>query len=60
MVTIEPTSDDIGRHIEGKVRQDLDKIIMDEKFLANIRKAVPKGASGMYVLTEDIKLQRQA
>jgi len=53
IVTIEPTSEDIGKYIEERLKEDLDKSIINEELRADIRRAIPKKVSGMYVLTRD-------
>ena len=49
IVTIEPTSEDIRRYIEERLSEDLDKNTIDEALRADIRRVIPKSASGMYV-----------
>ena len=49
MVKVEPTSDDIGRYIEERLKEDLDVDAMDQELRADIRRVIPKRISGMYV-----------
>ena len=58
MVAVEPTSEDIGRYIEKRLKEDLDKSTMDEGLRADIRRVIPKRVSGMYVSTRDIEFHR--
>ena len=58
VVTIEPTSDDIGRYIEERLKEDLDTSAMDEGLRADLRRVIPESISGMYVLTRDLKFCR--
>ena len=55
MVKIEPTSDDIGRYIEERLKEDLDVDAMDQELRADIRRVIPKRISGMYVLARDVR-----
>ena len=54
MVETEPTSEDIRRYIEERLKEDLDKSTIDEGLRADIRRVVPRGVSGMYVLTPSV------
>jgi len=58
MVTIEPTSEDIGRYIEERLDEDIDKSTIDEAFRDEIKSVIPKRVSGMYVLTRDVEFYR--
>jgi len=58
MVAIEPTSEDIGRYIEERLKEDLDKSTIDEGLREEIRRVIPKRVSGMYVLTRDVEFHR--
>ena len=58
MVKVEPTSDDIERYIEERLKEDLDMSAMDERLRADIRRIIPKRISGMYVLARDVALHR--
>jgi len=58
VVTIEPTSDDIGRYIEERLKEDLDTSTMDEWLREDIRRDIPKSISGMYVFTRDVKFHK--
>ena len=58
MVTIEPTSEDIRRYIEKRLKQALDKSIIDKKLRADIRRVIPKRVSGMYVLTRNAEFHK--
>ena len=51
MVAVEPTSEDIGRYIEERLKEDLDKTAIDRELRADIRRIIPKRVSGMYVWT---------
>ena len=44
---IEPTPDDIGRYIEERLKQNLDRCAVDEELRAAIRRIIPKKISGM-------------
>ena len=55
MVKIEPNSDDIGRYIEERLKEDLDVDAMDQELRADIRRIIPKRISGMYVLAHDVE-----
>ena len=55
MLTIEPTSDDITRYIEERLKGDLGTSTMDEGLRAEIRSVIPKRVSGMYVLARDVE-----
>ena len=55
MVTIEPTSDDIRRYIEERLKGDLDKSTIDEGLREEIRRVIPRRVSGMYVSTRDVE-----
>ena len=48
MLIIEPTSDDIGRYIEERLRNDLGTSGMDKKLRVDIRGVVLKRIAGMY------------
>ena len=54
MVKIEPTSDDIGRYIEERLKEDLDVDVMDQELRADIRRVIPKRISGMHALARDV------
>ena len=43
MITIEPTSRDIGRYIEERLKEDLGTSVMDKKLRVGIRRIVLKG-----------------
>ena len=58
MITIEPTSGDIGRYIEERLRQDLDKRTVDKRLQADIRRIIPEKISGTYVLTRGAEFHR--
>jgi len=58
IVTIEPTSEDIGKYIEERLKEGLDKSIINEELRADIRRVIPKKVSGMYVLTRDAEFHR--
>ena len=58
MVTIEPTSEDIGRYIEKRLSEDLDKSTIDDELRADIRRVIPKRVSGMYVSTWDVEFHK--
>ena len=58
MVTIEPTSEDIGRYIEKRLGQNLDNSIINEQLRADIRRVIPKRVSGMYVLMRDAEFHK--
>jgi len=51
LVAIEPTSEDIGRYIEERLKEGLDKSTIDGELRADIMRLIPKRVSGMYVLT---------
>ena len=55
MVKIEPTSDDIERYIEERLKEDLDVDAMNQELRADIRRIVPEKISGMYVLAHDVE-----
>ena len=58
MITIEPTSGDIGRYIEERLRQNLDKRMVDKRLQADIRRIIPENISGTYVLTRGAEFHR--
>jgi len=58
MVTIEPTSEDIGRYIEERFNQDLGKSTIDEELRAYIKRVIPKKVSGMYALTRSVEFYK--
>jgi len=58
MVAIEPTSEDIGRYIEERLKGDLDKSTIDEGLREEIRRVIPKRVSGMYVSTRDVEFHK--
>jgi len=58
MVIIEPTLEDIGRYIEERLNDDLDKSTIGDELRADIRRVIPKRVSGMYVSTRDIEFHR--
>ena len=58
MVAIEPTSEDIRRYIEERLKGDLDKRTIDKGLREEIRRVIPKRVSGMYVLTQDVEFHR--
>ena len=47
VVTVEPTSDDIKRYVEERLKEDLDTSTMDEGLRADIRRVIPERVSGM-------------
>ena len=47
MARIEPTPDDIGRYIEERLKQNLDRRAVDEELRTAIRRIIPKKISGM-------------
>ena len=51
MVAIEPTEEDIKRYIEERLKEDLDKSMIDEQLREDIRSVIPTKVEGMYVLT---------
>ena len=58
MVATEPTSEDIRRYIEERLKEDLDESMIDEDLRADIRSVIPKKVEGMYVLTRDVEFHR--
>ena len=58
LVIVEPTSGDIRRYIEERLKEDLDTGTIDEVLRADIRRVIPKRVSGMYVLTRDVEFHR--
>lgn len=58
MVTIEPASEDIGKYIEERLKEDLDQSRINSELRADIRRAIPKKVPGMYVLARDVEFYR--
>jgi len=58
MVAVEPTPEDIRRYVEKRLKEDLDKSTMDAELREDIRRVIPNGVSGMYVLTRDVEFYR--
>jgi len=50
VVTVESTSEDIGRYIEGVLRQDLEKSMTDGGLQADVRRVILKrGLGGVFI-----------
>ena len=58
MLTIEPTSDDITRYIDERLKEDLETSTIDGGLQVDIRRAIPKRVPGMYVLTQGVEFLR--
>jgi len=55
MVMVEATSDDVGRYIEKRLKEDLHSNAMDKELRADILRVVLEKVSGMWVLSWDVK-----
>ena len=58
LVTIEPTSDDIGTYIKERLAEDLVMSAMNTELRLDIWRVIPKMAKGMYVLARDVEFRR--